>query len=49
MAVYGLSREIEPGWRQAGACAETWWPWKGLEPGLALRSRVSSVHLLGLP
>lgn len=46
VAVCGLSGEAEPGQRQAGACAETQLPRKGLEPGRALRSRVASVHFL---
>lgn len=46
VAVCGLLGEAEPGRRQAGACAETWRPWKGLKPGRALRSRVASVHFL---
>lgn len=48
VAVCSLLGEAEPGRRQAGACAETWQPRKGLEPGYALRSRVSSSHFLGL-
>lgn len=52
VAVYSLSGEAvvaEPGLRWAGASAETRGPWKGLEPGHALGSRVSSVPFLGLP